>query len=102
MTMKIRSQPCGRDASGARGDQLLGVSTIRLAVDLVALAGVNSALRSVQTDAWSQYIERQSSAVKPIGDVCMLAIPVGRKAYKALMKLTARRGQRTTRPRANI
>jgi hypothetical protein len=34
--------------------------------------------------------------------VCTLAITVDRKAYKALMKLTARSGQLTTRPRANI
>ena len=39
----------------------------------------------------SYFSEKKSSAVKPNDSVCTLAIPVGRKAYKAMVKLKARR-----------
>ena len=80
----------------------MAISTHRLAVGIVAFACAGGRRLSAQAEWQSQCLEIKSSAVNPNGDVCTLAITVGREAYKALMKLPARRGQRATRPRATL
>jgi hypothetical protein len=74
----------------------------RLAVGIFEIAYAGRAGKSASIELEAQYQDRKTCLAEPDIGICTKAVPVDRKAYKALIELQARRCQRATRSRSNI
>lgn len=74
----------------------------RLAVCIFAIAYEASAGKSASIESEAQYQDRKTCVAESDIGICTKAVPVDRKAYKALIELQARRCQRATRSRSRL